>query len=617
MFRARRASPAPVWLIPVVFAGLYAVFAAFSLATTQTEHGIALIWPSSGVLYAGLLLSTRQSRLLLLALIAPVSMAVNMAFGATFAIAAGLTLANVLEGAIAVAMACGLDGRCGRFDDPRWIARFVIASVCASAASALIASVATGAIDSPTFLYSWFKTVFLGMLIVAPVIVTGVHTVSDRTRIAFDRRKILAAGLFATVSIVATFGQTDYPLLFLPVVAIVFVTFIAGVAGALVMICAITIAATISLIVGTSPITFVSDPLQKIYFTQFYLLTIFASSLPPAALLARSRAQMAEIELRKAQHDAAQAFAHVGHWRYCLRTNTSQWSDGMFAIYGLDPKVDRARNLEHGSIVEELEGHVRETLKKAVLDRQPFTLAARILNAQGESRYIESAGDVEIENGKVVAIFGVLKDVTNHVTALRQLAVEKERAEALAQKSQRLSETDQLTGIANRRKLLDTLGREIARSEREHTDLSILMIDVDHFKSINDRFGHAVGDEVLKRLANLGSTTLRKGDLFGRLGGEEFLAILPSASAETAAHIGERLRRECEELDWPKIAKLDGVTISLGVAMCQFGYDETSLLHAADTALYESKRSGRNRLTIADRDGSIEKAAKLISASRR
>ena len=119
---------------------------------------------------------------------------------------------------------------------------------------------------------------------------------SLRPRIAFDRRKILAAGLFATVSIVATFGQTDYPLLFLPVVAIVFVTFIAGVAGALVMICAITIAATISLIVGTSPITFVSDPLQKIYFTQFYLLTIFASSLPPAALLARSRAQMAEIE---------------------------------------------------------------------------------------------------------------------------------------------------------------------------------------------------------------------------------------------------------------------------------------------------------------------------------
>ena len=76
MFRARRASPAPVWLIPVVFAGLYAVFAAFSLATTQTEHGIALIWPSSGVLFAGLLLSTRQSRLLLLALIAPATSAV-------------------------------------------------------------------------------------------------------------------------------------------------------------------------------------------------------------------------------------------------------------------------------------------------------------------------------------------------------------------------------------------------------------------------------------------------------------------------------------------------------------------------------------------------------------
>ena len=79
-----------------------------------------------------------------------------------------------------------------------------------------------------------------------------------------------------------------------------------------------------------------------------------------------------------ASDDAHQAFAHVGHWRYCLKTNTSEWSDGMFAIYGLDPKIDLARNLEHGSIIEEDSEAVRKVLEKAVLGRQSFTLKARI-----------------------------------------------------------------------------------------------------------------------------------------------------------------------------------------------------------------------------------------------
>ena len=277
--------------------------------------------------------------------------------------------------------------------------------------------------------------------------------------------------------------------------------------------------------------------------------------------------------------------------------------------------MDAARNLEHGSIIEEDAGHVRAILEQAVVDRQPFKLTARVMTSQGEIRHIDSLGDVEIENGAVVAIFGVLKDTTDHVAALRQLALEKERAEAMAQRSRLLSETDQLTGIANRRKLLETLDREIGRSQREGSELSIVMIDVDQFKSINDRYGHGVGDEVLKRIAGLGQRVLRKGDLFGRLGGEEFLAILPSASAEAAVRIGERLRRECEALDWEKIANVDGVSISLGIARYQFGYDETSLLHAADTALYESKRSGRNRLTIADQEAASYEMSKVAAGS--
>ena len=604
------------WPGPVLFAALYGGIAAVSLATTQTEMGIAIIWPSSGVLVAGLLLLRAPSRAMLLGLIVPVSVLVNLAFGASPGLAIGLTVANVLEGYLAARIARGAKGKCGQFDNPQWVLRFAFAAICASAASAITASIAAGALDDPSFLYSWFATVLLGMLIVAPIIVNGVRSLARNTRAQVDTAKAVAAGAFAVFSIIATFAQTEYPLLFLPVVATVLLTFVLGVTGALIMTCAVTVAATVSVIYGSSPIAFISGRLEQIYFTQFYLAMIFVSALPLAALLARSRAQMAEIARRRAQHEAAQAFAHVGHWRYCLKTNTSEWSDGMFAIYGLDPKVDPARNLEHGSIINEDSDAVRKVLETAVIDRKPFTLKARIRKQSGEIRYIESLGDVEIEDGNVAAIFGVLKDVTGHVAALQQIEAEKKRAEALADKSLRLSETDQLTGIANRRKLLETLDREIARAQREDTDLSIVMIDVDHFKSINDRYGHGVGDEVLKRIAELGSKTLRKGDLFGRLGGEEFLAILPSASTRAATRIGERLRRKCEDLDWEKIANVDGVSISLGVARYQFGYDETSLLLAADKALYFSKGAGRNRLTVADQTSSLAEGSRVEVASR-
>ncbi len=604
------------WLGPVLFAGLYGGMAALSLATTQTEMGIAIIWPSSGVLVAGLLLLGAPSRAILLGLIVPTSVLVNLAFGASLGLATGLTVANVLEGFLAARIACGRQGKCGQFDNPQWVVRFALAAICASAASAVTASIAAGSLGDPSFLYSWFATVLLGMLIVAPIIVNGVRSLARKGRAQVDVPKACAAGAFALFSIVATFAQTEYPLLFLPVVATVLLTFVLGVTGALIMTCAITVAATVSVIYGSSPIAFVSGQLAQIYFTQFYLAMIFVSALPLAALLARPRAQMAEIARRRAQHEAAQAFAHVGHWRYCLKTNTSEWSDGMFAIYGLDPKVDPARNLEHGSIIEEDTEAVRKVLEKAVLGRQPFTLKATIRTKAGEIRHIGSLGNVEIEDDAVIAIFGVLKDVTAHVAAMQQIEAEKERAEAMADKSLRLSETDQLTGIANRRKLLETLDREIARAQREGTDLSIVMIDVDHFKSINDRYGHGVGDEVLKHIARLGSMTLRKGDVFGRLGGEEFLAILPSASTRAAARIGERLRRKCEDLEWGKIANVDGVSISLGVARYEFGYDETSLLHAADQALYFSKGAGRNRLTVADQTSPLSQHTPVEVASR-
>ncbi|NWO11711.1 diguanylate cyclase [Chromohalobacter salexigens] len=160
---------------------------------------------------------------------------------------------------------------------------------------------------------------------------------------------------------------------------------------------------------------------------------------------------------------------------------------------------------------------------------------------------------------------------------------------------------DALTGLYNRRFLDDTLTRELARAERQPSPLSVLMLDIDHFKPINDDHGHAFGDKALIGVADLLSANVRRGDIVCRYGGEEFVVIMPGAGLSAARQRGEHLRQRVATLD---IAMDDGtplrLTVSLGLACYpQHGEYAETLLHHADMALYEAKQGGRNRLAIA------------------
>ena len=161
----------------------------------------------------------------------------------------------------------------------------------------------------------------------------------------------------------------------------------------------------------------------------------------------------------------------------------------------------------------------------------------------------------------------------------------------------RMATTDGLTGLANRRHLDETLARAVANADRGGRPLSVLLLDVDHFKSYNDTFGHPAGDRVLKGVAGQLQAVLRSGDLPARFGGEEFIAVLPGADAAQATRVAERLRRAIEEASWPGRP----VTASLGVAtLGPATSDAASLVAAADRALYDSKARGRNRVTYAE-----------------
>lgn len=170
-----------------------------------------------------------------------------------------------------------------------------------------------------------------------------------------------------------------------------------------------------------------------------------------------------------------------------------------------------------------------------------------------------------------------------------------QRREAQAQ---RLAVTDPLTGVANRRAFLELLENEYSRALRGGDSLAVLMLDLDHFKAINDNHGHAAGDTVLTQASSILQKTVREVDRVGRLGGEEFAVLLPQTSAREALEVAERCRRAlCQE---PVIHQGTSIDISASLGVCGLPADSvqraTRLLELADDALYRAKEAGRNRV---------------------
>ncbi|WP_130900024.1 GGDEF domain-containing protein [Pseudomonas sp. Sample_11] len=158
---------------------------------------------------------------------------------------------------------------------------------------------------------------------------------------------------------------------------------------------------------------------------------------------------------------------------------------------------------------------------------------------------------------------------------------------------------DSLTGAGNRVAMEQTLQREIDMSRRHAQPLSVLMLDIDHFKRVNDDHGHGAGDEVLRAIAASIKAQLRNVDMVFRYGGEEFLILLSNTGREAAAMVGERLRQATQSGEYFADGQLIEITVSLGCSTLLPGESADSLLRRADSALYVAKREGRNRLAMA------------------
>ena len=251
-----------------------------------------------------------------------------------------------------------------------------------------------------------------------------------------------------------------------------------------------------------------------------------------------------------------------------IQQTTQQWTDFIYPD-------DRER--AWASIKDVLEG--RSLIHK---------IEYRMLHKEGGYRWILDQAKVmqRDNNGNPIRMCGTHTDITER----KNLELELERQ----------AHIDYLTGINNRRHFMTLANNEHKRDKRHQHDLSLLMFDVDHFKAINDQYGHQAGDLVLQKLVIECREHLRTEDIFGRIGGEEFAVLLPETRIEAAIEIAERLRMiTANTFQVLENGKSPHVTISVGVTSCSCIDDDIDLLLSqADKALYNAKNSGRDKVCI-------------------
>jgi len=226
-------------------------------------------------------------------------------------------------------------------------------------------------------------------------------------------------------------------------------------------------------------------------------------------------------------------------------------------------------------------------------EESPITLEIQLIRCEGCVLLVgtqESHHDSQVQNE--------IHRLTNDLTVMMREAAQKNRELKAANETiERLAGTDALTGLANRRALAEAFAREMDRAERLRENLCVIVADLDHFKTVNDQYGHSTGDQVLMRAAKVFAQGSRPYDLAARYGGEEFLLLLPGIALKSAMDVAERIRKEMEVLEIRECPTQ--ITVSLGVASWIPGETPADLVARADAALYNAKRAGRNRVEAA------------------
>jgi diguanylate cyclase (GGDEF)-like protein len=272
----------------------------------------------------------------------------------------------------------------------------------------------------------------------------------------------------------------------------------------------------------------------------------------------------------------------------------------LLEVWGIDP-ADVPGSVE-GDLAGLPDHRLLSRALEKVADRDGFLQRVHELYADPG---LEDLSEIELTDGRTLerhsrALWGMGYRYLGRVWFFRDITERKNHERQLEE----LSNRDPLTGVANRRHFFERAEAELARSRRFSHELAFLMVDIDRFKGINDHWGHAAGDRVLRDLCAAAEEVLRREDLVGRLGGEEFAVLVPETGLDGAAALAERLRAHVAERKVPAERKAIRYTVSIGVAELAPGEGALeAALERADAALYAAKRAGRDRVrTTAEAD---------------
>jgi len=281
------------------------------------------------------------------------------------------------------------------------------------------------------------------------------------------------------------------------------------------------------------------------------------------------------------QLNDAQALAHIGSWEWQLSEQRAILTPEMCRILG-QPIGCSPTNEEFAAMIHPDDRETALAGLRRVARGESAESEYRIVRPDGEVRCIHALTTPKLDDdGAVARVFGAVQDVTDRKHYEAEL--------------ERLATHDGLTALPNRRTFDTRLAFEYARAQRDERPLALALLDIDHFKRINDTLGHPVGDTVLARVAAVLRGQVRGDEMIARVGGEEFAWILPNATGEQAFHAVERGRRVVAEAGFEQ---LETVRLSAGICVARGDIGTVELYRRADAALLAAKHAGRDRVVL-------------------
>ena len=602
------------WRLALISGCAFLLGAVASEYVVHQSSGLTAIWPCNAVTLAMLLLVADKRG-------GSAAVVIGAFLGSLISSVVRLQppllsllfpVANTLESVIAAAMIRRLGGVQGAFDKVANVIALIVASILAPILPAIIGSGAIRAAVGGSWIegfFNWYGAAMLGLAVITPSVITIVRLVQNRANIVARPwavgEAVLLFALIAAAAIVvfdlASVYLSNVPLLFAIFPFVTLATFRLRQLGAVTAIVIVTFVGAQSTVSGIGPFASAASPAQELLFLQLFLAMTFLTALPVSAALAERDARAEEGRILAEQFRAVVEnvdkvifrLDREGRWTYLNPAweEATGYSVARCVGQPWDAYAQGENPEEFGEWADPvLSGELVGSTRRMV----------RFRTADKGVRWMEiSLQTLRDGQGASIGATGTMRDVDDRKRLEEHVLIAKRRAEERAREASLLAATDDLTGLANRRAFGRHLERLIETSRHNGWELALAIFDVDHFKQVNDRYGHAVGDVVLQRVAARALGVVRSGDVVGRLGGEEFGILMPGATLAQAHAAADRLRQAIQAPARDGEEELPEVTVSIGIAAAQVDQSAAALSEEADRALYGAKRDGRNRVQIA------------------